>query len=129
MYKIRNKVYADAGKILIGNNKIGYVFQGELSEFSEEDIILDDMKIVGNYISYSNGRILESYDRNATYESLKTKYIKRYFSNDDQIAIMLNKGASEKDDFLFYKMQEYREWCGTLSKKILSILNYNNKEG
>lgn len=121
MYKVRDKVYADAGKILIGNNKIGYIFQGELSEFSEEDIILDDMKIVGNYISYSNGRVFESYDRNATYESLKTKYIKRYFSNDDQIAIMLNKEDSEEDSMLFIKMQQYREWCSILAKKVLSL--------
>lgn len=121
MYKVRDKVYADAGKILIGQNKRGYVFQGELSEFSEEDIIIDDMRIEGKFLIYSNGRIRELYDASATYESLKAKYVKRHFSNDDQIAIMLNHGRSEDDNMAFDKMQEWREWCGVLAKKVLSL--------
>lgn len=121
MYKVRDKVYADAGKILIGKNKIGYVFNGELSEFSEEDIIISDMKVNGQFLTYSNGMVVEMYDKNATYESLKAKYVKRLFSNDDQIAIMLNHGRSEDDDMLFEKMQEWREWCGVLAKKVLTI--------
>lgn len=121
MYKVRDKVYADAGKILIGQSKMGYVFQGELSEFSEEDIIIDDMRIEGKFLIYSNGRIRELYDPSATYEELKAKYVKRHYSNDDQIAIMLNHGRSEEDDMVFEKMQEWREWCGVLAKKVISI--------
>ena len=121
MYKVREKVYADAGKILIGANKTGYVFFGELSEFSEEDIIIDDMKIEGRFLIYSNGKIRELYDASATYEALKAKYVKRHYSNDDQIAIMLNHGRSEEDNFVFDKMQEWREWCGVLAKKVISI--------
>lgn len=121
MYKVRDKVYADAGKILIGSNKIGYVFSGELSEFREEDIIISDMRVDGQFLVYSNGMIVEMYDRNATYEKQKSKYVKRLFSNDDQIAIMLNKGRSEEDDMLFEKMQEWREWCGKLAKKVIAI--------
>ena len=121
MYKVRNKVYADAGSILIGNKKIGYVFLGELNEFSEEAIQLDDMRIEGDFLVYSNGRIRESYNPNMTYEQLKAKYVKRLFSNDDQIAIMLNKDRSAEDAELFNKMQEYRDWCGTLAKKVMSL--------
>ena len=121
MYKVRNKVHAEAGSILVGKNKIGYIFQGELSEFSEEAISLDDMKVEGQFLVYSKGRIRELYDPNATYEQLKAKYVKRLFSNDDQIAIMLNKGNSEADDELFNKMQEWRDWCGVLAKKVVSL--------
>lgn len=121
MYKVRDKVYADAGKILIGKNKIGYIFKGELSDFTEEDIIISDMRVDGNLLIYSNGMVVEMYDNKATYESLKAKYVKRLFSNDDQIAIMLNHGRSEDDDMLFEKMQEWREWCGILAKKVLTI--------
>ena len=121
MYKVRDKVYADAGKILIGQNRRGYVFQGELSEFSEEEVLIDDMKIEGIFLIYSNGKIREMYDSNATYESLKAKYVKRHYSNDDQIAIMLNHGRSEEDNMVFDKMQEWREWCGVLAKKVISI--------
>lgn len=121
MYKVRNKVYADAGYILIGKNKRGYSFLGEVSDFSEKAIRLDDMKVDGQFLVYSDGLIRELYDSNATYEQLKAKYVKRLFSNDDQIAIMLNKGRSEDDDMLFDKMQEWREWCGVLAKKVMTI--------
>lgn len=121
MYKVRDKVYADAGKILIGKNKRGYIFVGTPSDFTEEDVIISDMKVDGQFLTYSNGMVVEMYDRKATYESLKAKYVKRLFSNDDQIAIMLNKGRSEDDDMLFDKMQEWREWCGKLAKKAIAI--------
>lgn len=123
MYKVRDKVYADAGKILIGQSRRGYVFKGELSEFSEEDIIIDDMRIEGKFLIYSNGMIRELYDPDATYEQLKAKYVKRHYSNDDQIAIMLNHGRTEDDNMVFDKMQEWREWCGTLAKKVAGLKN------
>jgi hypothetical protein len=100
---------------------MGYVFKGELSEFSEEDIVIDDMRIEGKFLIYSNGRIREMYDASATYESLKAKYVKRHYSNDDQIAIMLNQGRSDDDRVVFDKMQEWREWSGVLAKKVISI--------
>ena len=121
MYKIRNKVYADAGKILKGNNQIGYFLTGELNDFIESDILLDDMSIKGQYLVYNNGIIVEMYDPSLTYEQLKTKIIKRVFSNDDQIAIMLNKDDSEDDLMVYNKMQDYRSWASILAKKILSL--------
>lgn len=121
MYKVRDKVYAGAGMLLIGKNKRGYRFLGELSEFSEEPIILDDMKIEGNFLVYSNGKIRELYNPGMTYEQLKAKYVKRLFTNDDQIAIMLNKGRSAEDSELFDRMQEWRDWCGVLAKKVASL--------
>ena len=121
MYKVRNKVYAEAGSLLIGTNKRGYVFFGELKEFSEKAIRLDDMRIEGQFLVYSDGLIRESYNPNQTYEQLKAKYVKRLFSNDDQIAIMLNKDRSAEDAELFDKMQEWRDWCGVLAKKVISM--------
>jgi hypothetical protein len=121
MYKVRNKVYAEAGSILIGKNKRGYSFLGEVSDFSEKAIRLDDMKVDGQFLVYSDGLIRELYDPNATYEQLKAKYVKRLFSNDDQIAIMLNKDKSAADAELFDKMQEWRDWCGVLAKKVASL--------
>lgn len=121
MYKVRNKVYAEAGSILIGKNKRGYSFLGEVSDFSEKAIRLDDMKVDGQFLVYSDGLIRELYDPSATYEQLKAKYVKRLFSNDDQIAIMLNKDKSAADAELFDKMQEWRDWCGVLAKKVASL--------
>lgn len=121
MYKVRNKVYAEAGSLLIGKNKRGYVFIGEVSDFSEEAIRIDDMRVEGNFLVYSNGRIRELYNPKMTYEQLKAKYVKRLFSNDDQIAIMLNKERSAEDAELFDKMQEWRDWCGVLAKKVVEL--------
>lgn len=123
MYKVRNKVYAEAGSLLIGTNKRGYCFLGELKEFSEKAIRLDDMRIEGQFLVYSDGLIRELYNPNMTYEQLKAKYVKRLFSNDDQIAIMLNKDRSAEDAELFDKMQEWRDWCGVLAKKVVSLAN------
>ena len=130
MYKIRNKVYAEAGNLLVGANKLGYVFEGDESEFTDQPIVIDDMKVEGNFLLYSNGLIIERRPENPTYESLKANIIKRLFSNDDQIAIILNKGKSDDDDMIFDKMQEWRDWAGILAKKTLSVLEeYNlNKE-
>lgn len=121
MYKIKNKVYAEAGCILSGESRRGYVFQGEVEEFTEQPITIDDMKVEGNFLLYSNGSILERNYPNLTYEEHKARIVKRLFSNDDQIAIILNKGCSEQDDLVFEKMQEYRDWAGTLAKKIVSL--------
>lgn len=128
MYKIRNKVYSEAGCILIGKSRIGYVFQGELEEFTEQKIIIDDMKVEGNFLLYSNGLILEINYPNLTYEEQKARIVKRLFSNDDQIAIMLNKGRSEQDDLIFEKMQEYRDWAGVLAKKIVALNNQGDEQ-
>jgi hypothetical protein len=34
---------------------------------------------------------------------------------------MLNKDRSAEDAELFDKMQEYRDWCGVLAKKVISM--------
>ena len=49
MYKVRNMVYSNAGYMLIGVNKKGYQFEGELEDFTEEKITLDDMRIDGSF--------------------------------------------------------------------------------
>ena len=126
MYKIKNKVYAEAGCILSGESRRGYVFQGEIEEFTEQQITIDDMKVEGNFLLYSNGLILERNYPNLTYEEQKARIVKRLFSNDDQIAIILNKGRSEQDDLVFEKMQEYRDWAGTLAKKIVALNDKQN---
>jgi hypothetical protein len=121
MYKVRNKVYADAGKLLKGANKVGYAFIGELSDFTEEDIIIDDMVIDGSFVVYNKGKLREVYSPSTTYEQYKARFIKKLFSNDDQIAIMLNYQRSAEDLDLYNKMQEWRDWAGSVAKRIIAI--------
>ena len=53
----------------------------------------------------------------------KKKFVNKQFTNDDQIAIILNKDESEEDTFLFNKMQEWRAWAGIIAKEIVKILH------
>lgn len=121
MYVLKNKIYADAGRVLIGKNKIGYSFSGEVSEFTEHLITLDDVLIEGNYLKYFNNKIIEKYIPDLNYAQLKAFFVKKRYSNDDQIALMLNKDYSDEDSLAYIKMQEYRDWCGTLAKKVLEL--------
>ena len=116
MYQIRNKVYSEPGYLLIGTNKKGYQFEGELSDFTEEKITLDDMRVDGEYAFYSG--IVQYIGVNPDYTKLKTDMVKRRYSNDDQIAIMLNDDAEAMQ-----KMQEWRDWSSQVSTKIMELIN------
>ena len=106
MFTINNTIYADAGNILIGDNKVGYQFIGKESEFKEQKIKYDDINIKGSFIKYDNGRLLELIPRQPSYGYFKSHIIKKRYSNDDQIAILLNKDSSEEDLLKYNKMQE-----------------------
>ena len=121
MYQIRNKVYSEAGYILIGNRKKGYQFNGQLSDFTEEKITLDDMEVKGDYVSYSG--ILQYIGVNPDYGMLKRDMVKRRYSYDDQIAIILNN-----DPESMQKMQEWRDWSSLVATKIMSLLEVNESE-
>ncbi len=117
MYKIKDIVYADAGYILLGSNKKGYQFEGELSEFKEKKISLDDIRIDGELVFYDG--IVQMLPNKIDYASLKKDMVKRRYSIDDQIAIILNKDESDEDRLRYDKMQEWREWSAIVAKKIL----------
>lgn len=114
MFKIRNKVFSEAGYILVGENKKGYQFDGELSDFTEQQISLDNMQINGDFVTYDG--ILQYVGNDFSYETLKKDMVRRRYSNDDQIAIMLNS-----DQEALSKMQEWRDWSGQVAHKIVEI--------
>ena len=121
MYTIRGYVYADAGRILIGKNKIGYKLKGELDDFTESEINIDDMTMESGMFIYDSGRIREIARTNLSYAELKAHLVKTMFTNDDQIAIILNRYDSESDSILYDKMQQYRSWCSKLAKKMMEV--------
>ena len=123
MFTINNTIYADAGNILIGDNKVGYQFIGKESEFKEQKIKYDDINIKGSFIKYDNGRLLELIPRQPSYGYFKSCIIKKRYSNDDQIAILLNKDSSEEDLLKYNKMQEWRDWAGILAKAFMDKIN------
>ena len=130
MYKLKNIVYADGGKILTSDNFKGYHKKGNLEDFEEVTIDLSTIVIVDNIIKFNDGFVeiyLLEHRKNLDYAGWKKEIISWLFNNDDQIAIILNKDSGEEEDLLRYnKMQEWREWAGQLAHKILEILNINN---
>lgn len=121
MYQIKNKIYADAGYMLKYKNQVAFSFEDvDIQDILETKINLDNLQKIGKFVIYSDG--LKDYISCKEYGDWKKKLINKQFTNDDQIAIMLNKDDSEEDLLLFNKMQEWREWCGTLAKKIIICL-------
>lgn len=116
MYQIRNVVYSEPGYILVGKNKKGYQFEGQPSDFTETKLTLDDMQVNGEFVTYSG--IIQYIGSNPDYSKLKADMVKRRYSNDDQIAIMLND-----DSDAMQKMQEWRNWSTQVATKILELLN------
>ena len=123
MFTINNTIYADAGNILIGDNKVGYQFIGKESEFKEQKIKYDDINIQGSFIKYDNGRLLELIPRQPSYGYFKSCIIKKRYSNDDQIAILLNKDSSEEDLLKYNKMQDWRDWASIHAKACMDKIN------
>ena len=127
MYKKGNVVYADAYKYLVHKSKgiIAFALSGDESEFEEKEFPIP-IKIIdeGNgFYSIQGVPKVKFYFSKSDYATVKTEMIKKRYSNDDQIAIMLNKDSGLEEDFFAYqKMQEWREWASTVAKKIVEVL-------
>lgn len=124
MFKIKDTVYADAGYILHGIAKKGYQFKGETSEFIEKKISLNNMRVNNNLVFY--GEVVQKLPEKIDYPTLKADMVKKRYSIDDQVAIMLNVENSKEDKLRYTKMQEWREWSEKVAKKILEVMGINS---
>ena len=120
MYIKNNVVYADAGNILISKTAIGYSLIANIANIQEQQVNLQDMKLEGEFLKYSDGLVVQRY-KNLNYAGWKADIIKWRYTIDDQMAIILNKDESAEALIEYNKMQEWRDWAGTLANKILSI--------
>lgn len=126
MFTHKGIIYADAGKILVSNKFIGYCIKEDSHlkyNIKEEDVNIDDMILDGEYIKYFNNRILQINRIGYNYSDWKTYIIHWRYSNDDQIAILLNKDCSKEDEEKYIKMQEWREYAAKLARKIVNVVN------
>lgn len=128
MYSIKGRIYSDAGHILRGKNKIGFSFEGNEGDFTEVALVTSDLTYDGNVATFNNGMFSWRYATNSTYPLLKKDLIEKRYSNDDQIAIILNKDDSEEDMLAFTKMQEWREWASTVAHQIMAKIEEHNLE-
>ena len=123
MYKIGNWTFADAGYYLKRGSSIAYFFENSDEEVQEIEATVNDMHKVGSIILWSKDKLAQRVFKNGAYADYKKAIIQKKYSNDDQIAIMLNKDSGEEIDLLAYqKMQEWRDWASLVARKILEIL-------
>lgn len=122
MYIIGNKTYADAGYYLKRGSSIAYSMTTS-NDIHEIPVTLDDMHQIGEVILWSNDKLAQSVINRGTYADYKKAIIQKKYSNDDQIAIILNKDTENETDIMAYnKMQEWREWATLVAHKIISII-------
>lgn len=126
MYVKGDTVYADAYKYLRHKNRniIALSVKGK-SEDYEELSMNDplDVEIVDKMLFFNN-RMFANCPKSLSKDVIKTSIIKSRYSNDDQIAIMLNKDESEEGAMYFKKMQEWREFAAKIAESCLDqILN------
>lgn len=123
MYTIGNWIFADAGYYLKRGSSVAYFFENNGEEIQEIKATIDDMHKVGSIILWSEDKLAQRVFKNGVYADYKKAIIQKKYSNDDQIAIMLNKDSGEEADLLAYaKMQEWREWASIVAKKIMETI-------
>lgn len=122
MYIDRGVIYSEPYKYLICNNVVSYSFP-EGSDVTELDVNMDDMKKYGQLVCYNNGKLAELVFDSADYGTYKSAIIKKRYSNDDQIAIMLNKEDSDEDLLRYERMMKWREFAASLSKELMKFVS------
>jgi hypothetical protein len=123
MYKINNKVYADAGYYLKRGSSIAYAMEDNGDEIQEIEADIEDMQVLDSIILWSNNNLAQLRFNNGTYADYKKAIIQKKYNNDDQIAIILNKDSGDETDIIAYiKMQEWRDWASQVAHKILTLI-------
>lgn len=119
MFTKGNMVYADAYKYLRHKNKniIALSFKGSADDFEEVEMTSPiEVETDGDMLFWEKRKFAIIPDR-MEYAAIKERIIKNRYSNDEQIAIMLNRERSEEDNVLYLKMQEWREFAAEIAGK------------
>ena len=96
LYKPENKLWGKAARLA--------TYKGHtLTEEDFEEVDESNLEYIDN-VWYNF--------RNMSYADIKTLIIKLHYSNDDQIAIMLNNNEEKMRE-----MQEWREYASSVAKK------------
>ena len=109
-------VYAEAYKYLRhkSGRVVGFAVPGSMEDFDELDLDMGSMEKGDNEITF-NG-MLKIFVPAFTHKAVKTKIVTSRYSNDDQIAIMLNGDSGSMK-----RMQEWREFADDVSERAASV--------
>lgn len=125
MFAKGNKVYAEVGNYLCHKTKrmVGLTIVGNIEDYEEMPLNEPLDIVVEKDMFYFNNRMFACKPEVMDYAGIKTRIIKSRYSNDDQIALMLNEESSEEDKVYFSKMQEWRDWAGEVAKMVMEKKN------
>ena len=108
MYVKGNTVYADAYKYLKHKerNIVALSVKGNPDDYEEVSMDMPlEVKVNGNMISWNKGMFMKNVS-DLSYEGIKSTIIKSRYSNDDQLAILLNKDERDEHRRYFDQMQQ-----------------------
>lgn len=118
-----NYIISEAGKIFKYDNQISFKIPADAENYEVLDIDMTNIRISSKYIFVDNKFIINrGYDK-----PLKGVLINKIYSNDDELAIMLNYQQSKTADnkAKLQLLQDWRVWFGELAKRIDSMLSNN----
>lgn len=107
-----NKIIPDAGKIFKLANRISFKLPEDAVGYEILNINLDNVSLDSEY-AYIDNKFAVKLDGPA---SLKGRLINKVFSNDDELAILLNYQASKtaQNKAKLELLQSWRDWFGEL---------------
>ena len=121
MYTNKGNIYADAGKILESERMIGFCFKDQSIEFNERPLDLNSLAVSNGVVTFDV--IAWNIAEVRSYDDAKKYVVNKRYSNDSQIAIILNKDDSDEDALAYEKMQEWRAWASIVAEKIMEQIN------
>ena len=115
-------LYADAFKYLRykKRSEVALQLKAEADDFIEVDMESLNVEIKGDMIGFGAWFVVRP--DSFGYGDIKKAVIQMRYSNDDQMALMLNKDDSEEKAMLFQKMQDWREFATAIAKEAVGKL-------
>lgn len=120
MYIENEFIYPDAYNYLSTGNVHGLKFKSDV-KVEEFKLDLDSGKVEDGLLIFNDGKLVFPINYNWSYADYKKYFIKLRYSNDDQIAIILNKDESEEGQLRFKRMEDWRKFASDLSKLMTSV--------
>lgn len=121
MYVKDNILYADAGHYLKRRNVPIVAMAMPLTETTEDDyeeIPFSsplDVCVDGKTV-YWGGRLFLVRVKSLKYAVIKTAVIKSRYSDDDQMALLLNRDKGPDRELLYQKMQQWRSFAADIAR-------------
>lgn len=129
MFTKGDKIYAEAYKYLrsLSGQVIAFSIAGKIEDYEEVDMALPLTPMIENGMIFFEERKIAIAPKSLSYSSIKEHIIKGRYTNDEQIAIILNQSKSEEDATLFAKMQEWRDFAADVARVTMLALHSNDE--